>query len=378
MDINTEVASKNIFGLRSYWFPATIILLILIPIFIFNKNILGTVGLPSISLILIAFIWAFAFNFGAKRTKVENRSYDKALFLTSFVMLMNSLFSLLGNNQLIIWITTILSILVGIKIVMSVYGITIGKSIMVFLWSFLIMFVVIALIGLLSSILLTSLRTARMKAQQLKPEVSSQSQIENNSISDTVKNEQQGLEYLRAGKYAEAIASFTLNTNVDENDSESYMLRGVAKLKSGDTIGGVSDLTHALTKKNNDLSDRSAYYYRGVVQSDTKLAVSDFTNALSAPNNTASGQYVPNEEIYLKRALANSKLKNMTEALNDITAVININPNYESALILRALIEAQMGNLKAACIDATNGKDTSDPQAGASKLKAQIISSACK
>lgn len=194
---------------------------------------------------------------------------------------------------------------------------------------------------------------------------------------ERLKNVIQAAADIEAKQFTEAIAILTLNTNQDAKDAESFVLRGIAKLRSGDIYGGVADLTHALENKKDNAYDRPAYYFLGVAQIDLTTKVTNFTEAIGSPKATTSGLEVTDEEIYSKRAFANLQLKNMTEALADLNSVININPNYESALIFRAYIESQIGNLKAACTDATNGRDTSDPQVKAGELRTQIITMAC-
>ena len=115
----------------------------------------------------------------------------------------------------------------------------------------------------------------------------------------------------------------------------------------------------ALSNKNNDLNDRSAYYYRGQAHaSEQKFneALSDFTNALKSKIGDSN---IPNEELHLSLFRVELGLDNKQNALGHINEVIEIDPDYESATLVRSQMEVSFGDMKSACVDAKNGKSTS-------------------
>ena len=322
--------------------------------------------------------------------KVVSPSWKKALFLVGIMPLMNVAIQTLKSASAIYWVLSIVAIIVWVILAKKVYLTTVGKAIGLWIINFIALLIAIGVVGVITTVALTSLSAAKQKA--LEQEMPAQSQTSSqNSVPDQTststqgqttdirtQNIQTGIADIKAGQFAPAIVVLTLNTDADTNDAESYVLLGAAKVESGDVAGGTVDLNHALANKNDNLNDHSAYYYLGVVQNDPTTKISDFTKALNSPQNPANSLEIPDKELYYKLAVTNLQIKNLSAALTNITAVVNIDPNYQSALIFKALIEAQMGNMQAACTDATNGKDTSDPQAQVTQLKAQIMSEACK
>lgn len=204
--------------------------------------------------------------------------------------------------------------------------------------------------------------------------------LKNNEV---IQNGQQGVDYINAGQYKEAIDSFTVNINKNDNDVPSYTFRGLAKFKSEDFSGARSDLEYALALKDDNFNYRPTHYYLGMIQGlvdkEPQLAISNFTIALNLPDDLN----ISDESIYYQRALSNLALQNSTEALNDVNKVIESDSEYKNiltknALAIRAMIEVQTGDLEAACTDATNSKDISDSESDLGKAKTQIIAQACK
>jgi len=193
---------------------------------------------------------------------------------------------------------------------------------------------------------------------------------------DYIKNGQEGVNFIQAGKYKEAIVLFDKNILADSKDAESYVFRGTAKLQSDDIKGAIEDFTLALANKNNDLNDRAAYYYRGQAYiSEQKFteALSDFKNAIKSPVGDSN---IPEEELYTATFRMNAVLENKEEMLSDINEVIKINPDYESARLIRAQLEIESGDVKSACEDVKNGKNTSsipEIKAGLEKFTELLI-----
>jgi hypothetical protein len=167
---------KNIFGAKSYW-GASFVIIILLAIFVlfFSKSAVGMGGVFAVVLTVIqAFLVALAFSFGAKMTKVEGRSYDKAVFINTALMLFNTIFAMFGGGILIALVQFVLAIIIGVQLIKKVYVITTKQSWFVLLWSFLILVIFAVVFGFIAGVLATSLKVAQMKAGSQIPTTSTQ------------------------------------------------------------------------------------------------------------------------------------------------------------------------------------------------------------
>lgn len=144
-----------------------------------------------------------------------------------------------------------------------------------------------------------------------------------------------GLELLRAGKTADALASFDQAIRKDPLNALIYHSRGVARAATRNFDGAIADYSQALrldplTPKV--LSDRAlARINRG----DQSGGLADATKALELDPDLA--------EAFNNRALALKGLDRLDEAVADASRAIELNPKLAGAYAIRGLAYLKQG-----------------------------------
>lgn len=117
-----------------------------------------------------------------------------------------------------------------------------------------------------------------------------------------------GVEYVKNGKYDEAIAEFTKDVALDPNDAEAYNNRGIAYLtRLSSERAGEKDL-----KK---------------IAADLESANQDFTRAIKLKSDFAAAYY--------NRGLTN--IAQYEKAITDFSRVIILKPDHARAYYYRAV-----------------------------------------
>jgi cell division septation protein DedD/Flp pilus assembly protein TadD len=154
---------------------------------------------------------------------------------------------------------------------------------------------------------------------------------------------QEGLNALKAGKYAEAIEAFTMTIKAVPHDYEALNNRCFARIFIGDYVGAVDDCTQALSI--NPQSEKS-FNNRGfarIFQEDYDGAVTDINRAIDI-----NPRYV---DAYCNRGLAWLRKGHYEKAIEDCTAALRINPRSSKALYNRGYALDKMGAPGRALLD---------------------------
>lgn len=131
-----------------------------------------------------------------------------------------------------------------------------------------------------------------------------------------------GVCYSQIPNYPSAIHDYTKAIELDKK-SFSYFNRAIARWKSGDPNGGITDFTTALEMKPKD-SD--ALYYRAMCYEeigDTVRAIADLDNSIALKPK--------NPDIYDERAYLRFLSHNYSGAKADYLKCIELNPTYVQA-----------------------------------------------
>ncbi len=90
---------------------------------------------------------------------------------------------------------------------------------------------------------------------------------------------QQAADKLKSGDYRGALAAYNQVLQIDANDADAYVNRGIARFQLGDKHGAIDDFNQALSLNP---SDAEAYSQRGgvyLIMGDKHKAKADFQQA---------------------------------------------------------------------------------------------------
>jgi len=108
---------------------------------------------------------------------------------------------------------------------------------------------------------------------------------------------QQAADKLKSGDYKGALAAYNQVLQIDANDADAYVNRGIARFQLGDRHGAIDDFNQALSLNP---SDAEAYNQRGgvyLIMGDKHKAKADFQHAakiLNGQQGGADSQQPPN------------------------------------------------------------------------------------
>ncbi|MBV8885475.1 MAG: tetratricopeptide repeat protein [Chroococcidiopsidaceae cyanobacterium CP_BM_RX_35] len=108
---------------------------------------------------------------------------------------------------------------------------------------------------------------------------------------------------LKSGDYQGAVAAYNQVLQLDNNDADAYVNRGIARFQLGDRRGAIEDFTQAL---HLNPADAEAYNQRGgvyLIMGDKHKAKADFQQATkiirgqgSTSNSQQDSQQPPNPD----------------------------------------------------------------------------------
>ncbi len=146
---------------------------------------------------------------------------------------------------------------------------------------------------------------------------------------------QEGLEALKAGKYAEAIEAFTMTIQAVPHDYEALNNRCFARIFIGDYVGAVDDCSQALSINPQSAKSYNNRGFARIFQEDYDGAVTDINRAIDI-----NPRYV---DAYCNRGLAWLRKGHYEKAIEDCTAALRINPRSSKALYNRGYALDKMG-----------------------------------
>ncbi len=132
-----------------------------------------------------------------------------------------------------------------------------------------------------------------------------------------------GVAYFDKGQYDDAISDFTKALEINPKFAEAYHRRGIAYGKKGQYDGAISDFTKALEINPRDAL---AYYNRGIAYDDKgqyEEAISDYTKALEIDPKDAW--------TYYNRGIIYWKKGQYDQAISDYNKALEINPKCVEA-----------------------------------------------
>lgn len=154
-------------------------------------------------------------------------------------------------------------------------------------------------------------------------------------------------------EYRNAINDFSKAIRINPNTGDSYLSRGKANIEVRDFLGALKDFTKAIELTPDD---PWTHYYRGIVKlsiKDFKGAVADYTEAIKLDTEFY--------DSYLGRGKAKSMLQDFRGAIDDFTYSMKGTPeelrsypenvNYVEAIYFRGLANIQSGRKDDACRD---------------------------
>jgi len=109
---------------------------------------------------------------------------------------------------------------------------------------------------------------------------------------------QQAADKLKSGDYKGALEAYNQVLQLDANDTDAYVSRGIARFNLGDRRGAIEDFTHALSLNPNN---SEAYSQRGgvyLIMGNKRKAREDFRQAAKisrgeAPDSTSQQPQAP-------------------------------------------------------------------------------------
>ena len=199
-----------------------------------------------------------------------------------------------------------------------------------------------------------------------------------------------------ASDYSVAIADYTEAIRLSPQDSALYFDRAISKHHSDDIFGAVADLDKAIELNPNDadsyrfrsflrinpsgykasLADSTeairlnpkfteAFFWRAYVKNldrDFEGALVDLNQAIALGRVEKDDFFRQNEkDVFFQRAGALVELKRLEAALADYNRVIEIDPSYGKAYVLRARVQNSLGNEREAIDDLTQGINIIEP-----------------
>ena len=104
---------------------------------------------------------------------------------------------------------------------------------------------------------------------------------------------------LKSGDYRGALAAYNQVLQLDDNDSDAYVNRGIARFQLGDRQGAIEDFTQAL---HINPANAAAYNQRGgvyLIMGEKHKAKADFqkaTKILNGQGSASDSQQPPNPD----------------------------------------------------------------------------------
>jgi Tfp pilus assembly protein PilF len=158
-------------------------------------------------------------------------------------------------------------------------------------------------------------------------------------------NFKRGMDSLRKGDFADAIAAFTRTIEVDEKHAEAYHNRGVAYARLTTYEAAIADFTRSIAVRPTE----AAYKNRGGLYLNLRKmdeAVADFTEAIKIK---------PSERSYSSRGLAYAQSGKEDLALADYDQAIKMDPGVGRTYILRGLLALKKKEVETAQKDFDQG-----------------------
>ena len=154
-----------------------------------------------------------------------------------------------------------------------------------------------------------------------------------------------GIVYHRKGEYNSAVANFTRAIELDPSIPQLYLARGISYHHKGDYDSAIKDATKAL-ELNPDNTE--AYQHRALAyqsKGDYDHAIADFTKVIDLnPNDT---------NAYCGRGHAYQSKDDYDRAIADFTKAIDLNPNDAVAYCGRGYAYQSKGDYDRAIEDCT-------------------------
>jgi tetratricopeptide (TPR) repeat protein len=173
-----------------------------------------------------------------------------------------------------------------------------------------------------------------------------------------------GLLQVNAENYSDAISDSNRAIEIDSNQSLAYATRSVARSLTGDYSGAIEDANHAFNLKPIDIVARLAHLGRGIayrLTDNPSQAVDDLTRIIESVSNSYFA--------YLNRGLSYITLENYTDAATDLTKAIELSPNSADAYIGRSLANLGLENATEALSDANRAIELNSESASAYAIR---------
>lgn len=157
----------------------------------------------------------------------------------------------------------------------------------------------------------------------------------------------QALQSYNAGQFQAAVNSLDRAINLNPQFAEAYVLRGLAREKTGWQEGAIADYNLAIQLLPDGEVKATTYYNRAIAHSNLRqvqAAIDDFSAAI---------QLKPNyPEAYYQRGFIRSENNDAEGGLADFTAAIQQNRNNLRAYAQRGLtLEGYLGDIRGATQD---------------------------
>jgi len=155
-----------------------------------------------------------------------------------------------------------------------------------------------------------------------------------------------GSTYVCLGRYREALPDLTRALELDPADHETWGDRGNARRELGELEGSIADYTRAIELRP---TYRRAYWGRGLsrrAHGDDAGAVDDYTKYLELDPRASNLS-----AVLADRAWSLRKLSRYSEARDDLTRAIELEPGHCDDHWNRALCRSALGDLQGALAD---------------------------
>lgn len=150
--------------------------------------------------------------------------------------------------------------------------------------------------------------------------------------------------------YVGAIADCTQVLQLQPNNKEAYLNRGLAYYRSGEFQAAVDDNTHLIKLQPDDFR---AYFNRGLAMAalgNYKQAIAEYDQAMTLTSDT---EPILIADMHTDGGLAKFELKDMSGAIADSDAAIQLNAHNHRAYYNRGCMHGRQGNYTAAIRDFT-------------------------
>lgn len=137
-------------------------------------------------------------------------------------------------------------------------------------------------------------------------------------------------ELATSGKYAEAVAAFTVAISLGENDARCRVGRGLANQHLGNHSGALVDFDHVISSHPTWTGAFTAYYSRAI----SRQALGRSRDAISDCDEAIKRNSLLPDAYYLRSTL-HAALGEVEAAQNDIDCALQIAPNFQDAHFMR-------------------------------------------